>query len=518
MGVTQSQLIIQRDLSLVVTPGYGRDQIAAVVRCCAELRKIVAGSYLYRLSPVSIWGSAARGLTAADLIAQLDRHSVSEIPASLVARISETMGRYGVLVFHPEGDRFRLVSSDPSVLKSIDLGIDSRDRDLLIPLRQVGRVKLMAARAGWPVTDRVRVVAEHLPIRMSSTVELRRYQHEAVRAFQRAGNGVVLLPCGAGKTIVGVAAACKVAAPTLILGPSRSVAEQWQETLLRETSLTCDQVSIAAPDSPATPVTIATYHAASFGQVAGRLLDHPWGLVIYDEVQSLPADVFRLSAAMPAARKLGLSATLVREDGRQSEVFALIGPPIYDVPWIDLEQQGWIAPARCAEVRIPEAAHDEQRFRYRNAVVERLLDLHRGQQVLIVGSNLAGLARISQRFNIPMLSGRSGRQQRNAVLESFRTGDVSRLVMSRIGSVGIDLPGAEVLIQVSGTFGSRQEEAQRLGRLLRPAPGKVARFYSLVSSGTAEVRYAEKRQRFLVEQGYEYELMDASDIPRVHRH
>lgn len=517
MGMTQSQLIIQRDLSMVVTPGYGRDQIAAVVRCCAELSKIVAGGYVYRLSPVAIWGSAARGMTAADLLGQIDRYSVNEIPASLAARVSEIMARYGVLGIHPEGDMFRLVSSDPSVLQSIDLGIDTDDPEYRIPLRQVGRLKLMAARAGWPVTDTVRPVAERLPICLNDDVVLRRYQREAVDAFQRAGNGVILLPCGAGKTIVGVAAACEVSSPTLILGPSRSVAEQWQHTLVQATSLTSGQVSIATPDSPATPVTIATYHAASFGQVAGRLLDHPWGLVIYDEVQSLPADVFRLSAALPASRKLGLSATLVREDGRQAEVFALIGPPVYDVPWIELEQQGWIAPARCAEVRIPEATHDEQRSRYRNAVIERLLALHSGQQTLIVGSNLAGLGAISRRFNIPMLSGKSGRERRNSTMDAFRSGDITRLVMSKIGSVGIDLPGAEVLIQVSGTFGSRQEEAQRLGRLLRPAPGKVARFYSLVSTGTAEVRYAEKRQRFLVEQGYEYDLLDAADIPRIRR-
>jgi DNA excision repair protein ERCC-3 len=517
VGVTRSQLIIQRDLSLVVTPGYGRDRVASVARSCAELARIVAGGYVYRLSPVAIWGSAARGMTASELLEQLDRYSATDIPASLVARVSEIMGRYGVLRVQAEGDMFRLVCSDVSVLESIDFGIDLAATEHLIPLRQVGRLKLLAAKAGWPVTDVLRPDVGRLPITLNDTIALRRYQREAVEAFQRAGNGVILLPCGAGKTVVGVAVACDVSSPTLILGPSRSVADQWSDTFLSATSLTPEQVSIASPDLPVTAVTIATYHAASFGQVAGRLLDHPWGLVIYDEVQSLPADVFRLSAALPAARKLGLSATLVREDGRQSEVFALIGPPVYDVPWIELEQQGWIAPARCAEVRIPEAHSDEQRARFRNAVIERLLELHNGQQVLIVGSNLAGLEAVSRRFNIPMLSGKSGRERRNIELDAFRAGDTTRLIMSRIGSVGIDLPGAEVLIQVSGTFGSRQEEAQRLGRLLRPAPGKVARFYSLVSSGTSEVRYAEKRQRFLVEQGYEYDLLDAADIPRVRR-
>jgi DNA excision repair protein ERCC-3 len=518
MGVTRSQLIIQRDLSLVVTPGAGRENVAAAARCCAELRKIVAGSYVYFLSPVAIWGSAARGMTASELLGQLERFSPVDVPASLAARVAEIMGRYGVLRIQPDGDMFRLVSSDPSILRTIDVGIETTDPAHLIPLGQVGRVKLMAARAGWPVTDSVRDSAERLPMQLNDDVVLRRYQREALGSFQRAGNGVILLPCGAGKTIVGVAAACEVSSPTLVLGPSRSVAEQWRETLLNATSLNSEQVSIASPNIPVTPVTIATYHAASFGQVAGHLLDRTWGLVIYDEVQSLPADVFRLSAALPSARKLGLSATLVREDGRQREVFALIGPPVYDVPWIDLERQGWIAPAKCIEVRIPEATTNEQRSRYRHAIIERLLTLHDGQQVLIVGSNLAGLAAISRRFNIPMLSGKSARERRSVTLDAFRRGEIAHLVMSKIGSIGIDLPGAEVLIQVSGTFGSRQEEAQRLGRLLRPAPGKVAMFYSLVSTATSDVRYAAKRQRFLVEQGYEYDLLDAADIPRVRRH
>lgn len=514
--MTRSQIIFQRDQSIIVTPGANQHHVAAVVRTCAELRKVVAGSFLYRLSSIALWGSAARGMTAAEILAGLDQHAVTDIPGPIAGAVSEQVGRYGVLRLEVNGDEAILRCDDRSLLGELDLFPDLAANEGQFPARLAGRVKLAAAKAGWPVVDQTAHPARSLSITLNPDVLLRRYQADALESIRRAGSGVVLLPCGAGKTIVGVAAICQAGVPTLILGPSRSVADQWRSTLLGSTSLNPEQVSVLSGNSAVTtPVTIATYHAASMGQTAGMLVDVPWGMVIYDEAQSLPADVFRLSAALAAPQRLGLSATLVREDGRQREVFALIGPPVYDIPWNELEAQGWIAPAVCSEVRIPEAVDDEERLRFKLAAIERLLAKHKGQQTLIVGSSLAGLHRIGRRFGIPVLDGRSTRARRSEILDAFRRSDLQQLVLSRIGSVGIDLPGAEVLIQVSGTFGSRQEEAQRLGRILRPGEGKVARFYTLVSDGTAEVRYAEKRQRFLVEQGYQYDLLPASDLPRV---
>jgi DNA excision repair protein ERCC-3 len=250
------------------------------------------------------------------------------------------------------------------------------------------------------------------------------------------------------------------------------------------------------------------------GNASGQLLGYPWGLVIYDEVQTLPADVFRLAAAFQTARRLGLTATLVREDGKQQEVFALVGPAVYQLPWTDLERMGWIAPARCAEVRTPPTISPVEVNRYKLAVVQRLLALHEGQPTLIVGTKLDILKAASIRFNIPMLSGKSASSHRDETFQAFREGKIDRLILSRIGSLGIDLPSAEVLIQLNGMFGSRQEEAQRLGRVLRPRPGKVAQFYSVVAEGSPERRYAEKRQLYLVEQGYSYDLIQPSELPR----
>lgn len=512
--VSGSQIIFQRDGSIVVTPGHNLQAVAAIVRQAYELRKVVAGTYVYRLSPIAIWGSAARGIKTGQLIEALDLYSATGVPATVAGRISELIGRYGVLRLVACDNGYRLESTDPQLLRTIDFGIDLAASGWIVPPRQAGRIKLAAARAGWPVVEPARERAARLDVELQQSVSLRPYQQDAVDALKRAGSGVVLLPCGAGKTIVGIAAMCHASGPTLVLGPSRSVAEQWRDTIVEATSLSPEDVSIAGPGVPIAPVTVATYHGASFGQVAGELLDRQWSLVIYDEVQSLPADVFRLSAALSAPRKVGLSATLVREDGRQREVFALIGPPVYDIAWTELEAQGWIAPARCIEVRIPAAPDDSTRARYKQAVVDRLLTRHAGDQTLVVGSRVATLRDVCSRFGIPYLTGSSSARVRADLLDAFRREEVSTLGLSRIGSVGIDLPGAEVLVQISGTFGSRQEEAQRLGRLLRPGDGKLAHFYTLVSEDTPEVRYAEKRQRFLVEQGYRYEMVRAADLPR----
>jgi DNA excision repair protein ERCC-3 len=515
--MTRSQLIFQRHGTLLLTPGDGRDELVALARQCAQLRAVVAGNYVYDVAPIALWGAAARGICAASLLSRLDAVATTPLPARLAAQIAESIGRYGALRLVERAGQPILEAADPTVLRQLDDEWTARIDDATIALKQseVGAAKLAAARAGWPVVDaRVTWRGNRLRIALREHVALRDYQHEAVDAFVRGGNGLVLLPCGAGKTVVGVAAAAQTGLATLVLTPSRSVAEQWLAAFLALTTVDERRVRLAQTGDAPAPVTIATYHGATGGALAGALIDYPWGLVIYDEAQSLPADTFRLAAAFQSSRRLGLTATLVREDGREREIAALIGPALYDVPWVELEQQGWIAPATCVEVRVPATDSPAQAERYKLAVLERLLARHATEPTLVVGTDLASLSRAARRLTLPLLTGRSPRDARAMTLEAFRAGDITQLALSRIGSVGIDLPSAQVLVQLSGTFGSRQEEAQRLGRLLRPAPGKRAHFYTLVSNGTPQERYAAKRQRFLVEQGYQYEVLDAAEIPR----
>lgn len=515
MWEPESQFIMQSNNSVIVTPGRGAAKNAALARTFGELTMMIASAYVYRLSPIAVWGSAARGLTAANLLAELERESMDGVPASFAAEIAELMGRYGALRLEERDGELRLIARDSGLLGRLDLGVEFDPSGSVVVANEIGRLKVAAARAGWPIVDGSRLQSPgDLDIQLRDEVALRPYQKDAVESLRRAGSGVVLLPCGAGKTVVGVAAVCQAKCATLILAPSRSVAEQWRTTLVELTTIDPTLISVSESGGEITPITIATYHAATMGNASGQLLDFPWGMVIYDEVQSLPADVFRLAAASQTARRLGLTATLVREDGKQQEVFALVGPAVYHLPWTDLERMGWIAPARCVEVRTPPTESAAELNRYKLAVVQRLLALHEGQPTLIVGTKLDILKAASKRFNIPMLSGKSASSHRDETFQSFRDGKIDRLILSRIGSLGVDLPSAEVLIQLNGMFGSRQEEAQRLGRVLRPRPGKVAQFYSVVAERSPERRYAEKRQLYLVEQGYSYDLIHASELPR----
>jgi DNA excision repair protein ERCC-3 len=500
----------------LITPGDGRPRLVDGVRRCAELRSIVAGNYLYEVTPSALWGSAARGFSANDLLNSLERFTPLPIPSAFTTYVSEIVGRYGVLKINEEPDGVRLFSRDRTILAAI--GLEGRDVDGSVQLdpAEVGPLKLAAAHVGWPIVDeRQPRSGTTVPLRLRESTRLRSYQRDAIEAMRQAGSGLVLLPCGAGKTVVGIGVLAALHVSTLILTPSRSVAEQWRRSVLDLTTASSDQVALLKRGTPPAPVSIATYHAATRGSLAGELLDHPWGLVVYDEVQSLPASVFRLAAAFQSTNRLGLTATLVREDGREREVFALVGPVVYDVPWIELEAAGWIAPARCTEVRVPAAESPATAARYKLAALKRLLALHRDEQVLVLGSDLESLRRAARLFEIPLVTGDTAVERRAEQFEMFRTGAIRQLALSKIGSVGIDLPNATVLIQLSGTFGSRQEEAQRLGRLLRPQPGKEARFYSLVNLGGDEERHARRRQRFLVDQGYEYELLDAGSLARA---
>ncbi|CAN5722627.1 DEAD/DEAH box helicase [soil metagenome] len=508
---SDSEIIFQRDGQMLVTPGANRADVASAVRLCAQLETITAGSYLFRLSPVAIWGSTARGLDAQTILERLNRHASSPVPAQVGALVAQHAGRFGAIwIERGSGGESVLRSREPSILAQLGL-----QDGCALPHRELGSVKVRLAAAGWPVVDQTdRNSLDQIRIGWKPGVALRPYQRDAVEAHRRAGHGLVLLPCGAGKTMVGVGAAVEAAEPTLVLAPSREIASQWRRAFLSSTTVDPKEVSIVTGNDQPTQFTITTYQSASSGRVGSAIASRAWGLAIYDEVQSLPANVFRTVSAISAVRRLGLSATLVREDGREAEVFAMVGPAVFDLPWIELEREGWIAPALCYEVRIPRADTARDRGRYKHAVIQRIIERHNESPVLIVGSNVQSLTAIANRFDLPILTGKDSTDRREEVFQAFRSGEISRLVVSRIGSVGLDLPSAEVMIQVNGNFGSRQEEAQRLGRLLRPGDGRPVHFYTLVSLGTREPEYARHRQRFLVDQGYEYEIWDAADLPR----
>ena len=508
-----SEIVFQRNGKILVTPGGRRPEIAAAVRLVAQLETIVAGSYLFVLSPVAVWGSAARGIEAAELLQRLERYASTPIPAPIASRILELHHRYGAIWIDRDAEEQWVIRArDATTLDGLGVGVTA---DQVLSSQEVTRLRRDAAARGWPIIERGRAMeTRSLSVDLRADTELRPYQQEAVEAHCAAGSGLVLLPCGAGKTMVGVGVLSAAATSTLIVTPSREIARQWYETILDHTTLAPDEVS-TSPVRTISPVTITTYQAATTGRIAPALQTEPWGLVIFDEVQSLPADVFRRVSGIGADRRLGLSATLVREDGREAEVFAMVGPVVYDVPWIELEHEGWIAPARCYEVRIPKAPSATERARYKHAVIERILGANPDRPTLVVGTAVPALERAARQFGLPLLTGRDNQERRTEVFDAFRSGEIRRLAISRIGSVGLDLPDTQIAIQLNGNFGSRQEEAQRLGRLLRPGNGETVHFYSLVSEGTREPEYARRRQRFLVDQGYEYEILDAADIPRV---
>jgi len=345
---------------------------------------------------------------------------------------------------------------------------------------------------------------------------------------------VVVLPCGAGKTIVGAATMAKIGAQTLILVTNTVAARQWRRELLDRTTLTEEEIGeYSGERKDIRPVTIATYQVL----ITRRKGEYPhlalfsaldWGLVIYDEVHLLPAPVFRMTAEIQSRRRLGLTATLVREDGRESDVFSLIGPKRYDAPWRDIEAQGWIAPAQCVEVRV--TLTPDERMAYALAepdvayrvgstaaskvgVVERVLARHPGEPTLVIGQYIDQLERLAARLDAPLITGKTPNREREILFARFRQGEIGLLVVSKVANFSIDLPEATVGVQVSGSFGSRQEEAQRLGRILRPkSDGRQAWFYAIVSRDTNDQVFAANRQRFLAEQGYAYEIVDAADL------
>lgn len=531
-----------------------RDALAAF----AELEKSPDYLHTYRITPVSVWNAAALGLTAAGIQEILEGLACVPVPQNVLHEVSAWIERYGLLKIEKREDGFELVAADPAVLEDV-LGYKevashlkrAEDGRVWVDALDRGTIKQALIRLGFPVDDRGGYVegdAYAIDMR-DETLGGRPF---AVRAYQRAagdafhaggsvagGNGVVVLPCGAGKTVVAMQVMSLVRTKTLILTTNTVAVRQWREELLDKTTLTADEVGEYTGDQKSVkPVTITTYQMLTWRRSKTDDFEHfglfsseNWGLVVYDEVHLLPAPVFRVTADLQARRRLGLTATLVREDGKEDEVFCLIGPKRYDVPWKVLETQGFIAQATCVEVRVPldsslksTYALADARGKFRVAsenpakihVVRQLIDRHREGRILVIGQYIAQLEDLARVLGAPLITGKTPNCDREKLYDAFRSGEERLLIVSKVGNFAIDLPDANVAIQVSGTFGSRQEEAQRLGRILRPkSDGSEAVFYSVVTNGSRDQEFSEKRQLFLTEQGYAYRILESHQLSEL---
>ena len=539
-------LIVQSDKTLLLEVDHpDADACRRSIAPFAELERAPEHVHTYRLTPLGLWNARAAGHDAEQVVAVLLEHSRYPVPHALLVDVAETMARYGrlQLVDHPTHGLV-LHALDRAVLEEVLrsrrtaglVGARLDADDVVVHPSERGHLKQVLLKLGWPVEDLAGYVdGEAHPIALvQDGWTLRPYQEHAVDGFWHGGSGVVVLPCGAGKTIVGAAAMARSQTTTLILVTNTVAARQWRDELVRRTTLTPDEIGeYSGARKEVKPVTIATYQVLTTRRKGVythlELLDaRDWGLVVYDEVHLLPAPIFRMTADLQARRRLGLTATLVREDGREDEVFSLIGPKRFDAPWKDIEAQGYIAPADCVEVRLtlPErdrmayaTAEPEERYRLaacapaKNRVVEHLVAAHPDDQVLVIGQYLDQLETLADHLDAPLITGATTVRERQRLFDAFRAGEVTRLVVSKVANFSVDLPEAAVAIQVSGSFGSRQEEAQRLGRIMRPkADGRTAHFYAVVSRDTVDQDFAAHRQRFLAEQGYAYRIVDAEDI------
>ena len=544
--MSDGPLIVQSDKTLLLDIDHIlSDECRRAISAFAELEKSPEHIHTYRLTPLGLWNARASGHDAEQVIDVLLKYSRYAVPHSLLVDIAETMSRYGRLRLeaHPVHGLI-LVSNDPAVLKEVTrgkkvapmLGKQLDEETIVVHPGQRGFLKQALLKLGWPAEDFAGYVdGEHHEISLKQDGwKIRKYQELAAEGFWHGGSGVVVLPCGAGKTIVGAAAMAHAKATTLILVTNTVAARQWREELLKRTDLNADDIGeYSGAKKEIRPVTIATYQVMTTrkqGVYAHLdLFDAiDWGLIIYDEVHLLPAPIFRFTADIQSRRRLGLTATLVREDGMEGEVFSLIGPKRFDVPWKEIEAQGYIAPADCVEVRITltdaerlnyATAEQEDRYRFcatsqtKKDVAIALARQHANDQVLVIGQYLDQLDALSEALGVPVIKGETPIKERERLFALFRTGEIKCLVVSKVANFSIDLPEATIAIQVSGTFGSRQEEAQRLGRILRPkADGRGARFYSLVARDTIDQDFAQNRQRFLAEQGYAYRIIDADEV------
>lgn len=570
-------IIVQSNLEIMVevdNPNYesARDAIAPFT----ELVKSPEHLHTYKISHLSLWNAASTGLRANEVLERLESQSRYPIPQTVITEVEDYMARYGLLRLRKEVDRLLLESDDtymfteichlkevePFILKFLD------DSHAEVDPERRGHLKMALTNAGFPVEDLAGYVqGDPLPIKLRETTlegrefKLRDYQKEAAQVFyasgsERGGSGVIVLPCGSGKTVIGLATMALVQTKTLILTPNISASRQWIREICDKTDLTLDQVKEYSGEvKEIGPVTVATYQILtqrkkvkdpnkqgepepddlSDEEVKKELSNFPlfseqkWGLMIYDEVHLLPAPVFRLSTEMQATRRLGLTATLVREDHKETEVFSLIGPKKYDIPWRVLEAQGWIATADCNEIRIPMEAELKMKYALapvrekitlastnpeKTDIVKRLL-AHFDKpddRVLIIGQYIDQLEKLAQELEIPLITGKTPNKERERLYAAFRKGEQKNLMVSKVGNFAIDLPDANILIQISGTFGSRQEEAQRLGRILRPkSDGGTAHFYSIVTQDSKEQEFSMNRQLFLTEQGYAYKIIKRGD-------
>jgi len=539
-------LIVQSDKTLLLEvdhPSAAEARIA--IAPFAELERAPEHVHTYRVTPLALWNARAAGHDAEQVVDALVRFSRYAVPQPLLVDIVDTMGRYGRLqLTHSPVHGLVMIALDRAVLEEVLrqkkivplLGARVDDDTVVVHPSERGHLKQALLKVGWPAEDLAGYVdgeAHAIALREEGW-SLRGYQKEAAEGFWAGGSGVIVLPCGAGKTLVGAAAMAQAQATTLILVTNTVAGRQWKRELIARTSLTADEIGeYSGERKEIRPVTIATYQVIT-RKTKGEyrhleLFDsRDWGLVIYDEVHLLPAPVFRMTADLQSRRRLGLTATLVREDGREGDVFSLIGPKRYDAPWRDIEQQGWIAPAECTEVRVTltdaermsyAVADPEERYKMastahtKTAVVRTLLERHPGEPALVIGAYLDQLDELGEALDAPIIQGSTRNRERETLFDRFRAGELPVLVVSKVANFSIDLPEASVAIQVSGTFGSRQEEAQRLGRLLRPkGDGRQAHFYSVVARDTLDTDYAAHRQRFLAEQGYAYRIVDADDL------
>lgn len=554
MPSANNPLIIQSDYTILVevhSPRYeeARDALARF----AELIKSPEHIHTYRITPLSIWNACAAGMSAREIVQTLHDLAKYSVPSHVETEIAAYAARFGKLqLIRDETQGLRLVLADRALAEELArhrdvtpfLGPQLSPKEFGVETLLRGRLKQALIKVGWPVEDLAGYVpGEPLPValrrstRGGEAFQLRDYQQQAADIFhasgsERGGSGVIVLPCGAGKTIVGLACMEKVQASTLILTTNVTSTHQWIHEILDKTELSEEQIGeYNGRSKDIRPVTVATYNiltwrADRMGEFEHLKLfdDRNWGLIIYDEVHLLPAPVFQATAGLQARRRLGLTATLVREDGREDDVFALIGPKKVDVPWKVLEHRGFIAEATCHEIRVPLPEHlrmdyavtpKKNKFRLasenpaKSDVVRKLLHRHADDPVLIIGMYVEQLRELADELKIPVLTGSTSQRRRDELFEQFRAGTIRQLAVSKVANFAVDLPDAAVAIQISGTFGSRQEEAQRLGRILRPKPGaNQATFYSLVTRDTVEQEFALNRQLFLTEQGYQYEIHD----------
>lgn len=544
--MTDGPLIVQSDKTLLLDIDHPLStECRRAIAPFAELERSPEHIHTYRLTPLGLWNARAAGHDAEQVIDTLIKYSRYAVPHSILVDVAETMSRYGRLRL--EADPIHgliLVTTDSAVLEEVIrakkiqplLGARIDKETIAVLPSQRGQIKQSLLRLGWPAEDFAGYVdgqAHEIALKQEDW-KIRPYQELAAEGFWHGGSGVVVLPCGAGKTIVGAAAMAHAKATTLILVTNTVAARQWREELLKRTTLNEDEIGeYSGAKKEIRPVTIATYQVMT--KKKNGVYSHldlfdsyDWGLIIYDEVHLLPAPIFRFTADIQSRRRLGLTATLVREDGMEGEVFSLIGPKRFDVPWKEIESQGYIAPAECIEVRVNlteterlsyATAEVENRYRFcattrtKRDVVEALVKKHQGEQILVIGQYIDQLDELSEVLGVPVIKGETPVKEREILFNKFRSGEITTLVVSKVANFSIDLPDATIAIQVSGAFGSRQEEAQRLGRILRPkSDGRGAKFYSVVSRDTIDQDFAQNRQRFLAEQGYSYKIIDADDV------